>query len=210
MRIVRLGQGVDATGQFAPDALARTKAALVDYADAAAQFRGTQGADGGDVGHPRRRQPRRVLRDDGRRAGCGGAGCGRRSDHRHRGGRVVVPRCGRRIRPRLSTFRGRRPRRRFDRSGAGLARRRRELLRRHRMRAADRALPALRPADRRGDRRRAGSGPRGAGRGAAGGARRAGPHLGRGGGHHDHAVGAGAEDDDLRLGGDPPVPGGVR
>jgi exopolyphosphatase/guanosine-5'-triphosphate,3'-diphosphate pyrophosphatase len=33
MRIVRLGQGVDATGQFAPDALARTRAALVDYAD---------------------------------------------------------------------------------------------------------------------------------------------------------------------------------
>ena len=33
MRIVRLGQGVDATGQFAADALARTKAALVDYAE---------------------------------------------------------------------------------------------------------------------------------------------------------------------------------
>jgi exopolyphosphatase/guanosine-5'-triphosphate,3'-diphosphate pyrophosphatase len=33
MRIVRLGQGVDATGQFAPDALARTKTALVDYAE---------------------------------------------------------------------------------------------------------------------------------------------------------------------------------
>ena len=32
MRIVRLGQGVDATGQFAPDALARTRAALLDYA----------------------------------------------------------------------------------------------------------------------------------------------------------------------------------
>ncbi|MEZ0363975.1 exopolyphosphatase [Mycobacterium sp. pUA109] len=31
MRIVRLGQGVDATGEFAPDALARTRAALVDY-----------------------------------------------------------------------------------------------------------------------------------------------------------------------------------
>ena len=30
-----------------------------------------------------------------------------------------------------------------------------ELLRRHRLRAADRALPALRPADRNGDRRRA-------------------------------------------------------
>ena len=33
MRIVRLGQGVDATGQFAPEALARTKAALTDYAE---------------------------------------------------------------------------------------------------------------------------------------------------------------------------------
>ncbi len=32
MRIVRLGEGVDATGRFAPDALARTRAALVDYA----------------------------------------------------------------------------------------------------------------------------------------------------------------------------------
>lgn len=32
MRIVRLGQGVDATGQFAPEALARTRAALTDYA----------------------------------------------------------------------------------------------------------------------------------------------------------------------------------
>ncbi len=32
-RIVRLGQGVDATGQFAPDAIARTRAALADYAE---------------------------------------------------------------------------------------------------------------------------------------------------------------------------------
>ena len=31
-RIVRLGQGVDATGEFAPDALDRTRAALADYA----------------------------------------------------------------------------------------------------------------------------------------------------------------------------------
>jgi exopolyphosphatase/guanosine-5'-triphosphate,3'-diphosphate pyrophosphatase len=31
-RIVRLGQGVDATGRFAPDAIARTRAALTDYA----------------------------------------------------------------------------------------------------------------------------------------------------------------------------------
>ncbi|BBY46009.1 Ppx/GppA phosphatase family protein [Mycolicibacterium celeriflavum] len=33
MRIVRLGQGVDATGQFAAEALDRTRAALVDYAE---------------------------------------------------------------------------------------------------------------------------------------------------------------------------------
>lgn len=31
-RIVRLGQGVDATGEFAPDAIARTRTALTDYA----------------------------------------------------------------------------------------------------------------------------------------------------------------------------------
>lgn len=33
MRIVRLGQGVDATGRFAVEALDRTRAALVDYAE---------------------------------------------------------------------------------------------------------------------------------------------------------------------------------
>lgn len=33
MRIVRLGQGVDATGEFALEALARTESALSDYAD---------------------------------------------------------------------------------------------------------------------------------------------------------------------------------
>jgi exopolyphosphatase/guanosine-5'-triphosphate,3'-diphosphate pyrophosphatase len=38
MQIVRLGQGVDATGQFAPDALVRTKAALVDYAELLRNF----------------------------------------------------------------------------------------------------------------------------------------------------------------------------
>ena len=40
MQIVRLGQGVDATGQFAPDALARTRAALVDYAALLRRFPG--------------------------------------------------------------------------------------------------------------------------------------------------------------------------
>ena len=33
MRIVRLGQGVDATGQFAPEAIERTRGALVGYAE---------------------------------------------------------------------------------------------------------------------------------------------------------------------------------
>ena len=33
MRIVRLGEGVDATGRFAPEALTRTRAALADYAE---------------------------------------------------------------------------------------------------------------------------------------------------------------------------------
>ena len=32
MRIVRLGEGVDATGRFSAEALARTEAALADYA----------------------------------------------------------------------------------------------------------------------------------------------------------------------------------
>ena len=38
MRIVRLGQGVDATGGFAPEAIARTRAALSDYADMLREF----------------------------------------------------------------------------------------------------------------------------------------------------------------------------
>jgi exopolyphosphatase/guanosine-5'-triphosphate,3'-diphosphate pyrophosphatase len=33
MRIVRLGQGVDATGEFAPEAIARSRDALIDYAE---------------------------------------------------------------------------------------------------------------------------------------------------------------------------------
>ncbi|MGI9164149.1 MAG: exopolyphosphatase [Mycobacterium sp.] len=42
MRIVRLGQGVDATGEFAPDALDRTRAALADYADLLRRFEVTK------------------------------------------------------------------------------------------------------------------------------------------------------------------------
>ncbi len=39
MRIVRLGEGVDATGRFADEALARTRAALVDYAALLDEYR---------------------------------------------------------------------------------------------------------------------------------------------------------------------------
>ncbi len=52
MRIVRLGQGVDATGQFAPEAIERTKAALTDYAELLRRHDVAQGANGGDVGDP--------------------------------------------------------------------------------------------------------------------------------------------------------------
>lgn len=38
MRIVRLGEGVDATGRFSTDALSRTRAALVDYAALVGRF----------------------------------------------------------------------------------------------------------------------------------------------------------------------------
>ncbi|MDT5013218.1 MAG: exopolyphosphatase / guanosine-5-triphosphate,3-diphosphate pyrophosphatase [Mycobacterium sp.] len=38
MRIVRLGQGVDATGEFAVEAIGRTRAALVDYAALLVRF----------------------------------------------------------------------------------------------------------------------------------------------------------------------------
>jgi exopolyphosphatase / guanosine-5'-triphosphate,3'-diphosphate pyrophosphatase len=38
LRIVRLGQGVDAAGEFAPEAIARTRAALTDYTALLARF----------------------------------------------------------------------------------------------------------------------------------------------------------------------------
>ena len=116
------------------------------------------GADGGDVGDPRRRQPRRVLRDDRRGARRRGPRRGRRGDHRRRGGRAVVPRRGRRI--------GHAPQRLSSWSTSAAAPPRwcwatgddvvAELLGRHRLRAADRTLPALRSAHRgRGRRPRA-------------------------------------------------------
>ncbi len=58
------GQGVDATGEFAPEALARTESALADYVAMMAEHSVHRGADGGDLGGARCRQSRRVLRDD--------------------------------------------------------------------------------------------------------------------------------------------------
>ena len=105
-------------GEFAPEALARTGARADRLRRTVAAPRGFEGADGRDVGDPRRRQPRRVLRDDVRGARRRRARRGRRGDHRRRGGRAVVPRRGRRIGLRRSAFRRRRPRRRIHRGGA--------------------------------------------------------------------------------------------
>ena len=74
MRIVRLGQGVDATGQFAPDALARTEAALIDYAELLSSF-GVSASAWWRPRRPGRGQQGGVLRDDrrGARQGLPGA-----------------------------------------------------------------------------------------------------------------------------------------
>ena len=56
MRIVRLGQGVDATGEFAPEALARTRAALIGLRRADARARGADGAHGRHLRDSRRRR----------------------------------------------------------------------------------------------------------------------------------------------------------
>ena len=84
-----------------------------------------------------------------------------------------------------------------------------QLLRRHRLCAADRALPALRSADRRRGGRRPRGGARASRRGAASGSRRARQDVGRRRRDVHHHRRAGAEHDDLRLGCDPPVAGVV-
>ena len=64
MKIVRLGQGVDATGRLHPDAIERTRQALLDYARTM-QRKGVESrAHGGDERDAGREQPRRVLRHD--------------------------------------------------------------------------------------------------------------------------------------------------
>ena len=57
MQIVRLGQGVDASGEFAPEAIARTRAALSDYAEllrrhAVSRVRMVATSAARDVGNP--------------------------------------------------------------------------------------------------------------------------------------------------------------
>ena len=72
-----------------------------------------------------------------------------------------------------------------------------ELFGRHRLRPADRAVPALRPADRRRGGGGARGGPRTARRSAARRPGGAGPHLGRGGRHDDDGRRARARHDEL-------------
>ena len=197
MRIVRLGQGVDATGQFAPDALARTKAVLVDYAELLRSFEVSK--------------VRMVATSAARDAANRDVFFAMTADVL---GAVVpgaVAEVITGIEEAALSFHGAvdeldpasAPFVVVDLGGGStevvLGERDvvGELFRRHRVRAADRAMPAFRSADGRGDRGRARCGPRWAGGGAAGGARRAGPHLGGGGRHDDHTVGVGAADDDL-------------
>ena len=52
MRVVRLGQGVDATGVLAPEAIERTRAALADYTAIMRRKGVRAGADGRHVRHP--------------------------------------------------------------------------------------------------------------------------------------------------------------
>ena len=69
MEIVRLGQGVDATGRLAPEALDRTLAVLAGYAGIVGRGRCHRGADGGDQRHPGRGQRGRLRGRGARGAG---------------------------------------------------------------------------------------------------------------------------------------------
>ena len=62
MEIVRLGQGVDATGRLAPEALERTLRVLAAVRRRDRGGRGQRGPDGRDQRHPRRQQRGRLHR----------------------------------------------------------------------------------------------------------------------------------------------------
>ena len=57
MEVVRLGQGVDATGRLAPEAIERTRRGAGEYADQARDLGATARPDGRHQRHPRRGQP---------------------------------------------------------------------------------------------------------------------------------------------------------
>ena len=63
MRVVRLGEGVDATGRLSTHALDRTWRALADYAAVIRASGRGAGPDGGHLGDPGRGEPRRFRRD---------------------------------------------------------------------------------------------------------------------------------------------------
>ena len=184
--------------------------ALTDYADLLRAHGVADGADGRDLGDPRRRQPRRVLRDDRRGARRRGPGAvaevitgAEEAELSFRGAVdeldgaaapfVVVDLGG----GSTEVVLGERDVEASYSADIGC------------VRLTERCLHSDPPTDGRG-RRRAGRGAGRARRGAAGGARRGCAHVG-GGGRHDHdVVGARPEDADLRPRGNSPVPGRIR
>ena len=151
MRVVRLGEGVDATGRLSTQALDRTWRALVDYA-AAIRTSGAVKLRMAATSATRDAENRDDFTDDG----AAHPRPGPRGDHRDGGGRADLRRRRRRARPGDRPVPGGRHRRRVDRTGrrpaAGPADRG-PIMRRgqpgHRLRADHRADPASRPADRR-------------------------------------------------------------
>ena len=120
MRIVRLGQGVDATGELAPEALERTRAALVDYA-AVLRRKGAERV---------RMVATSATRDAGNREEFFGMvrdtlGVDAEVITGDEEAQLVVHRRGRRPRPRGRPVPGHRRRRRVDRAGGRHARGRR-------------------------------------------------------------------------------------
>ena len=99
MRITRLGQGVDRTGRLDPEAIERTVAVLREYREVMDDLGVDRRADRGDLGGPRRGQPRRVLRR--RRPTILGVRPGA-ADRRRKRRRLSLPRRHRRPRPELT------------------------------------------------------------------------------------------------------------
>ena len=175
MEIVRLGQGVDATGRLAPEALARTLAALAGYARLIRDAGRQGGPDGRHQRHPGRRQRRRVRPRGHRGARHGAGGAQRRGGGPavlHRRDRGAARRPGR---PRTWWWTSAAARRSSCWAARGEPDAAQRRLGRHRLRPADRAAPPLGPAGGGGDRGGRCRHRRGPGRGGRGGARGPGP-----------------------------------